>query len=771
MLLFSVLSGIIVACLVPFIFKLGRKAAGLIISLVPLGLFLFYLLNFGILGNTGLNETYEFFPTFSVNLTFVMDSYALIFSLIITGIGTAVFFYASSYLADHPYLDRFYIYILIFMASMLGVVISDNMVIMFIFWELTSVSSFMLIGFKHKEVKSRYAAWQALLVTGSGALALLAGILLLYVITGKMNFSEINSMPQIIQSSTLFLPAMILILGGAFTKSAQMPFHFWLPNAMEAPTPVSAYLHSATMVKAGVYLMARINPAFQGSLEWETILTVFGGVTMLIAAYMALKQTDLKRILAYTTLSVLGTLTLLIGIGTPLAMQAMVVYLIAHALYKGTLFLVTGAIDHGTGTRNIDELGGLRKLMPITAFSATLAALSMAGVLPFFGFIGKELLYEAALDHNLFAYATFAAVFLSAIFGVVAAGMSGILPFFGKVKYPNDKPHEAPLTMTLGFAITALLGLTIGLLPFLVSSNIAQATSEIYYNLPTAIGAGLSLSLWHGFNTVLMLSLGTLTIGITILAFRLRFFNVIRRFNSPIYLLPSKAYDVSMNILISSARLTTKVLQNGYLRNYITLILLTLLLLTSYSLFAFSDLSEISFYYPVTLYEVVIAIIITISTILVVKSSGRLQAVAAIGVVGIFVAIIFSIYGAPDLALTQYSIETLTVILFVLVIYKLPKFLEYSKFSHRLQDFFLAASVGLVMTVIILMVTIDELPSEFKDYYGSTSYLLGKGRNIVNVILVDYRALDTLGEIVVLSLAALGVFALLKLKKDNGGTE
>lgn len=768
MLLFSVLSGIIVACMVPFLFKLGKKAASLIISLVPLSLFLYYLFNFGITDNLGYYESLDFFPALGVNLNFVMDSYALIFALIITGIGTAVFFYSSYYLADNPYLDRFYIYILIFMASMLGIVTSDNMVIMFIFWELTSISSFMLIGFKHREEKSRYSAWQALLVTGSGALALLAGILLLYVISGKMNFSEINAIPLIIQASPLFLPAMFLVLGGAFTKSAQMPFHFWLPNAMEAPTPVSAYLHSATMVKAGIYLMARINPAFQGAIEWETTLTVFGGITMLFAAYMALKQTDLKRILAYTTLSVLGTLTLLIGIGTPLAMQAMVVYLIAHALYKGTLFLVAGAIDHGTGTRNIDEIGGLRKFMPITTIAATLAALSMAGVLPLFGFIGKELLYEATLEHSLFNYATFGAVFLAALFGVVAAGMSGIFPFFGKAKYPDSKPHEAPFTMTAGYVITAFLGLLLGLLPMIVSDNVAKAASDIYYNLPLAVGSSMHLSLWHGFNLVLILSLGTLALGIIILMFRNKIFPIIRNINLPEYLLPSKAYDVSTAILIASARLTTKVLQNGYLRNYITLILLTLLVLTSYSLFTFSDLSVISLYYPVTLYEIIIAVIISISAVLVIKSSGRLQAVAALGVVGIGVAMIFSIYGAPDLALTQYSIETLTVILFVLVIYKLPKFLDYSKFSHRLQDFFLATAVGLTMTILILMVTANELPSEFKDYYGQTSYILGKGRNIVNVILVDYRALDTLGEIVVLSLAALGVFALLKLKKDDG---
>lgn len=769
MLFLPVISGIILACLVPFLFKLGSKTASYIISLLPSVLFIYYLVTFGISSDTAYVESFDFFPSLDINLNFVMDSYTLIFSLIITGIGAAVFFYASSYFADHPQLDRFYIYILIFMASMLGIVSSDNMIIMFIFWELTSVSSFLLIGFSHTEEKSRYAAWQALLVTSSGALALLAGFLLIYLETGKMNFSEINAVPNIIQSSRLVLPIMLLVLIGAFTKSAQMPFHFWLPNAMEAPTPVSAYLHSATMVKAGVYLMARINPAFQGTIEWEAILTIFGGVTMLFASYMALKQTDLKRILAYTTLSILGTLTLLIGIGTPLAMQAMVVYLIAHALYKGTLFLVSGAIDHETGTRNIDEIGGLRKYMPVTAFSATIASLSMAGVLPFFGFIGKELLYEAAIGQSLFDFTTFAVVFLAALFGVIAAALSGIIPFYGKVKYPGDKPHEAPIFMTAGPAITAILGLLFGILPFLLSDNVTEAVANTYYNLSPTISSQMYLSLWHGFNVILLLSSVTLALGIVLIYFREQLLPRIRKYHSPEILRPSVFYDTTIKWLIANARLTTRMLQNGYLRNYITSILLTLFVLVAFSLFNYNDIATIQRYYPTTFYEIVIAVVMTIASILVIRSQSRLQAVVSIGVIGISIAVVFSIFGAPDLAMTQFAIDTLTVILFILVIYKLPKFIGYSKLSHRLQDFTLAASVGLLITIIVLMVTVNDLPDELKHFYGESSYVLGKGRNIVNVILVDYRALDTMGEIIVLSLAALGVFALLKLKKDERG--
>lgn len=277
------------------------------------------------------------------------------------------------------------------------------------------------------------------------------------------------------------------------------------------------------------------------------------------------------------------------------------------------------------------------------------------------------------------------------------------------------------------------------------------------------------ISLWHGFNVILLLSLATLAIGIVLIYYRNKLLPIIRKYNSPDILRPSVFYDTTIRWLIANARFTTIVLQNGYLRNYITLILLTLLVLVTFALFNYNDITTIQLYYPITFYEIVIAGVMTIATVLVIRSQGRLQAVASIGVIGISVAMVFSIFGAPDLAMTQFAIETLTVILFVLVIYKLPKFVDYSKFSHRLQDFFLAASVGLVITIIVLMVTVNDLPNELKNYYGETSYALGKGRNIVNVILVDYRALDTMGEIVVLSLAALGVFALLKLKKDEGG--
>jgi multicomponent Na+:H+ antiporter subunit A len=432
-----VMAGFAGAFIVPAAYKLFGKHAGKILALLPAGIFAYLL---GYIGPVSdgeiISQTVSWFPSLGIDLTFRADGLGLLFALIISGIGAAVFLFASEYMESYRYKDRFYIYINLFMASMLGVVLTDNMIAMFVFWELTSITSFLLIGFNHHKEESRYSAWQALLVTGLGGLSLLAGLIILSIITGTVNLSELAAQSDIIQSSELFIPAMILVLGGAFTKSAQFPFYFWLPNAMAAPTPVSAYLHSATMVKAGIYLMARLNPALGGNDYWNYTLAIAGGATMIIGAWTAIINTDLKRILAYTTVSVLGTLTMLIGFNSETAIKAMVIYLLAHSLYKGTLFLVAGTIDHETGTRHIDKLSGLRKYLPVTFFSGALAALSMAGLAPFIGFIGKETVYEAA---KKFAMGEFwlGLVVVAGILTVIGGGMAGLKPFLGKSKYPG----------------------------------------------------------------------------------------------------------------------------------------------------------------------------------------------------------------------------------------------------------------------------------------------------------------------------------------------
>ncbi|MCW8849086.1 MAG: proton-conducting transporter membrane subunit, partial [Melioribacteraceae bacterium] len=364
--LIAAISGFLFALIVPILTKLPKKFIGFATSALPLGIFIFFVTKYNLITDGEvLRESYKWIPSLGIDLSFFLDGLSLTFALIISLVGFVVFLYAGSYMEGHKFITRFYVYITIFMASMIGLVTSDNLLTMFVFWELTSISSYLLIGFNHDKERSRYSALQALLITGGGGLSLLAGVIILANISGSWSISGLADINEIITNHSLYPAAAILILIGAFTKSAQFPFHFWLPNAMEAPTPVSAYLHSATMVKAGIYLMARMNPSMGGTALWQNTILVVGTVTMVFTAVLALKQTDLKKLLAYSTLSVLGTLTMLLGIGSDLAIKAFMIYLIAHSLYKGTLFLVAGIIDHETGTREIASLGGLRKLMPI----------------------------------------------------------------------------------------------------------------------------------------------------------------------------------------------------------------------------------------------------------------------------------------------------------------------------------------------------------------------------------------------------------------------
>jgi multicomponent Na+:H+ antiporter subunit A len=372
--------------------------SGWIAAALPAGLTLYFGSLIGpIAAGQRLVVAYPWVPSLGVILSFQVDGLSLLFALLISGIGTLVMVYSGGYLAGHHQLGRFFAIILAFMAAMLGLVLADNLLLLFAFWELTSLTSYLLIGFEHERPAARAAALQALLVTGAGELAMLAGLILLGQVGGSLELSQLLTRGEAIRADALYPAILLLILAGALTKSAQVPFHFWLPNAMEAPTPVSAYLHSATMVKVGIYLLARLSPVLGGTPSWQLVLTMVGTATMLVGAWLAVRHTDLKRILAYSTLSALGTLVMLLGIGSAYAATAAVAFLFGHALYKGALFLVAGAIDHETGTREVDRLGGLRGAMPITAAAAGLAALSMAGLPPFFGFIGKELSYEAVL--------------------------------------------------------------------------------------------------------------------------------------------------------------------------------------------------------------------------------------------------------------------------------------------------------------------------------------------------------------------------------------
>lgn len=748
--------------------RMARRHIGWLIALLPLALTIYFasLIERIVAGNT-LAVSYAWVPSFGVNLSFYIDGLSLVFALLISGIGTLVMIYAGGYLANHPQLGRFYLYILMFMTAMLGVVLADNIITLFVFWELTSLSSYLLIGFNHRQTNARASALQALLITGSGGLALLAGLILLGQVGGSWEMSTLLSRGDIIQAHPLYVPILLLILLGAFTKSAQFPFHIWLPNAMAAPTPVSAYLHSATMVKAGVFLLARLSPVLGGTLIWLYGVTAVGAITMLVGAYLAWQQTDLKRILAYSTVSALGTLVMLLGLNTAVAVKAAVVFLIVHSLYKGALFMAAGAVDHETGTRDISKLGGLRRLMPVTFIAVGLAALSMAGALPLFlGYIGKKLIYEATLNAPNAAVLLTGAVVLANALTVVVAGLVAYRPFFGQKGNTPKKAHEAPPSMWLGPVLLSSLGLLLVMVlefvpdslfkPFLVSSATAILAGEL---------AEVKLAAWSGFNLIFALSLLTLAAGLAIYAGRSSLRRFTQQFDGAAAIGPERGYDTALNGLKSLAAAQTQVLQHGHLRFYIMTIMLFTAGLVGYPLIAKGGLSIAGNWTTVWFYEGMLAAIIIMATLAAVVSKSRLATIAALGIVGYGIAVLFVLFGAPDLAMTQLAVETLTVIILALTLYHLPKFSRFPGKLAQGRDAVVALTVGGLVTLLTLTALTVPMQSRLAPFFAENSATLAKGRNIVNVILVDFRALDTLGEITVLAVAAIGIYALLKQVK------
>lgn len=757
----SVLSGFVLALLAPVLYRFGRGATGWISALLPLCLTAYFssLIPQVSSGET-IIESFRWVPSLGINLSFYLDGLSLLFALLISSVGTLVLIYAGRYLSGHPHLGRFYLYILMFMASMLGVVLADNLFTLFVFWKLTSLCSYFLIGFEHDRHESRAAALQALLVTGIGGLALLAGFILLGQAGGSLELSILLNSGEGIRNHRLYVPILLLVLTGAFTKSAQVPFHFWLPCAMEAPTPVSAYLHSATMVKAGIYLLARLSPVLGGTDLWLYSLTTAGATTMVVGAFMAIQQSNLKLILAYSTVSVLGILTMLLGIGTELAIKAAMVFMVGHVLYKATLFLVAGIVDHVTGTRDVNRLSGLWRAMPITAISAGLAALSMCGLPPFLGFIGKELFYEAGLTAQSAAHLLTGVSLLTGILLFVAAWMAGIRPFFGSQYTLPEEPHEAPLSLWLGPVLLAGSGLACGAAPGLVDTSlIAPAVSAIIGH-PVPV----KLALWHGLNPVL--AIGTITVagGLGLFAVRNKLVKVLLQLSNVTVLSPTYLYNRSLDGLMAIASIQARIIQSGYQRYYLMIIYAVTTALVLYKFFSLGGLHGAVNLSNIQFYEAGLALLILMGALLSILTNSRLAAVAALGVVGYSVALIYIIYGAPDLANTQILIETLTVILFVLVVYHLPNFSKFSSVRTRIRDALISLFAGGTITALVLKATNVQFHPTISSYFAENSVTLAHGRNIVNVILVDFRALDTLGEITVLAVAGIGVYALLKLK-------
>lgn len=760
------------AILSPLVHGLTRKRGGALLSVIPFLLFAWASVKmWHVVDGATFQETIPWIQSLGLDLVFRIDGLSIFFLMLITGFGVLIHIYANAYLSHDTNKPRFFVFLSLFMGSMVGLVLSGSLLLLFVFWELTSLSSYMLIGYYHEREKSRDSALQAMLVTVLGGLFMLAGIVLLGADAGTLRIDELLANPQLVLNSPNINIILMLLLMGAFTKSAQFPFHFWLPNAMEAPAPVSAYLHSTTMVKAGVFLLARIAPIFSELPLWTTLLPAVGGFTMVYGAVMALFSTDLKKILAYTTISALGIMVMLLGIGTVLAVQAAMVFVLAHALYKGTLFMVVGNIDHEAGTRDVNQLSGLRKAMPFTFVAAALAAMSMAGVLPFFGFVAKEILYGAAADSPGWSYLTLAAVFVA---GAIFAALSieiGYKIFFGdEAKLPKH-PHEAPLGMLLGPLVASGFGLIGGVLVEQVAQPLLHHTSNVVHNVDSV----LKLTLWHGFTLIFGLSLLTLAAGYGIYIIRSRVRAVAVRFNLSNLTGPESAYLQFIPSLLKVAKGQTRFFQSGLLRNYMviisTFLVGTIALVAAFGNGSIPWANLFSSDFGFRWYEVLVVVAMLVALVLSISSQSRLTVIVSLGVIGYGTAMLFLFFGAPDVAMTQFLIETLTVVLFVLILFKLPKFVDVP-LRVRLRLMVPAILFGAVMAFVLLWLHQGETSTALKDYFAQNSYVAAKGKNIVNVILVDFRGLDTLGEITVLGIAALGVYSLLKVRdvRSSGGS-
>ena len=752
------------ACLAPLVSRLTGRHAGWFLAAVPA----WVLWVFGGLLPLGYGpawvESAEWVPSLGITLSFLADGLSVVFVMLICGIGAVVLIYAGGYMAGDARAGRLLAFLLLFMGSMLGVVLADDVITLFVFWELTSVSSFLLIGFKHTDKKSRESALMALVVTGGGGLCLLAGLVLLQIaVSGEIGASfRLSDMLQADpRGSRLYLGALLLILAGAFTKSAQVPFHFWLPAAMAAPSPVSAYLHSATMVKAGVYLLYRLHPMLGGTAEWTWLVTGFGAATMVTGAVLTAGHSDLKRILAYSTVSVLGTLVMLIGMGHELALKAAVVYLVAHACYKAALFLAAGSVDHETGTRDVRALGGLWGLMPVTGLAVVLAMISMVGAPPMLGFIGKELLFKAAKDGTAVGTVLLGVSMVAGVF-VVAAGLSVFKPFVGARTASAEGTHEAPVSMLFGPVVLALLGLGLGLFPGLFELAVGSAMAGSLAGREMVLH--LKLVDWSQW-VVLILS------GVTLAAGALAFGWLHRRRDHWERLLlrvegvsPTRVYQRLLYGLFDFASWHMRWMQHGYLRVYVGTIVLIVVGLVVWPLWELRGVFAVTGLLDVAFHEIVLCVIIGGGGVYAAVSRSRLAAIVSLGATGLGVSMLFAFYGAPDLAVTQLMVEALTVIIFVLVFYHLPSLVERRPVQRRLNDMAIACVAGASMTLLILASAGMMLPNNASSYYLAESVSLANGRNIVNVILVDFRALDTLGEVTVVLIAGLGVWALLGLR-------
>jgi multicomponent Na+:H+ antiporter subunit A len=748
------------------------RAAGWVAAVLPAALFLGLAQHLPeVAAGSAVVQGVAWVPALGIDLALRLDGFSLLFALLITGIGALVTVYAGAYFAEAKAADRtrFLGLILLFMTAMLGTVMADNLVVMFVFWELTSLVSFFLIGFKPETRAARDAALQSLLVTAGGGLALLAGIILLGIAAGTFSFSGALANAEAVIASPLFPAIVACVLVGAFTKSAQWPFHFWLPNAMQAPTPASAYLHSATMVKLGVYLLARFDQAFGAQPLFYVPLLAIGGVTMLVAALQALRSEGFKAVLAYSTVASLGTLVMLIGLQGPTAALAVVGFLLAHALYKAALFFCAGTVIHATGVSRLRALGGLAGRLPVTAIATVLASLSMAG-LPFFaGYAAKELLVVATLSGGALPWVIGVGLVTNIVL-VAVAGVVTLRPFFKRAPEGTlSLQHGETFGLGLPPVVLALTGILVGTMPALFAASVlVPAAGALAGQAVTA-----ELSVIPGLTAKLALTLAMLAIGLAMAWF---WGPIHRRMKThPLARMASanRIYDRALAGLMSGAGGATRVMQTGSLRAYATLIVAVTAVALVLAMLGLDGamLAEVGGALEWRPYLLIVLALMVAGAAVAAFSRSLLAAIIGVGMVGYAIALVFLKNGAPDLAFTQFSVETLFLVILMALLLRLPIGGRlYRAPASRPGDLLLAATIGVTITLATVAVMAVPFDPRLSSYFGATAFTEAFGRNVVNVILVDFRALDTLGEIAVVGFAAIAVWALLRGKRGATAT-
>ena len=723
-----------------------------------------------------ITQSWSWLPQLGIDFSFRLDALGLLFALLISGIGTLIYIYAYFYLGPKNSLNKLYLLLMLFMAAMLGISLSNNLILLLVFWELTSISSFLLVGYWSNYDAAQRGSRMALTITGMGGLAMLGGFILLGQITGTYEIDQILTMTAQIQSHALFVPTLLLILLGAFTKSAQFPFHFWLPNAMAAPTPVSAYLHSATMVKAGIFLVARLLPIFAGAALFHNLVTFIGLFTLCMAAFFAIFKEDLKGLLAYSTISHLGLIMCLLGIGSPLAVAAAIFHIINHATFKAALFMIAGIIDHESGTRDLRKLSGLWQLLPFTATLTMITAASMAGVPLTNGFLSKEMFFTE-LVANLSGPVLWVSAIVATLAGIFAVAYSirlvhGVF-FDGPIgkNVPNKEAHEPPFGMRAPATLLAVLCILVGLMPALLVEHIVNSTTRASTQLLQF--EGTHLAIWHGFNLPLLMSAIALLGGI-IFYFSLAKGGKIREIDLDPHLGQFQGkllFQLFLKHLLQVSRKIKRKTENGSLQSYLVWIIVFTVFIVALPLFNQGLTTGTR--------ELTHAPIIAIVLWLLLFSAcwmmlwfhhERIKAVLISGAVGLVVTMIFVGLSAPDLAQTQITVDVVTTVLLLMSLSLLPQLTPYeSSVSRRWRDALIAIGGGLgIAWITWLILTRDH--NSISWFFMQQSIPLGGGTNVVNVILVDFRGFDTFGEITVLGIAGIGALCLMDGMRTHGTT-